>query len=71
MAMPCAATIGVTIRVMRLPGMPPIECLSATIGSSQCSGVEKPERTRASATTSSSLSERVAATRKAAISLSG
>ncbi len=32
---PNAATIGTTISVMRLPGTPPIECLSTTIGSPQ------------------------------------
>ncbi len=28
---PAAATIGTTISVVRVPGTPPIECLSATI----------------------------------------
>jgi hypothetical protein len=30
---PCAPTIGTAIIDVRLPGMPPIECLSTTIAS--------------------------------------
>ena len=33
--MPWAATIGITIMVVRLPGIPPIQCLSTTIDSPQ------------------------------------
>jgi len=29
---PCAATIGTTIIEVRLPGIPPMQCLSTTIG---------------------------------------
>ncbi len=29
---PCAATIGTTIIEVRFPGMPPMQCLSTTIG---------------------------------------
>ena len=32
MVRPCAATIGTTIMEVRLPGMPPMQCLSTTIG---------------------------------------
>ena len=32
---PCAATIGTTIMEVRLPGMPPMQCLSTTTGLSQ------------------------------------
>ena len=67
---PCAATIGTTIMVMRLPGMPPIECLSTTIGSSQVSFSANDVRTRASATTSAVDRLRVAETRNAATSRS-
>ena len=32
MVRPCAATIGTTIMEVRFPGMPPMQCLSTTIG---------------------------------------
>jgi hypothetical protein len=32
MVRPCAATIGTTIMEVRLPGMPPMLCLSTTTG---------------------------------------
>ena len=32
---PCAATIGTTIMDVRLPGMPPMQCLSTTRGAFQ------------------------------------
>ena len=35
MVRPCAATIGTTIIEVRLPGIPPMQCLSTTIGLSQ------------------------------------
>jgi hypothetical protein len=34
---PCAATIGTTSIEVRLPGMPPMQCLSTTSGSRQSS----------------------------------
>lgn len=37
MTRPCEATIATTIGVVRLPGSPPTECLSTTIGASQAS----------------------------------
>ena len=33
---PRAARIGTTIMVVRLPGIPPMQCLSATTGASKC-----------------------------------
>ena len=36
-SMPCAATIGTTSIEVRLPGMPPMQCLSTTSGSLQSS----------------------------------
>ncbi len=35
MSMPWAATMGTTSMEVRLPGMPPMQCLSATSGSCQ------------------------------------
>ena len=36
MTNPAAAMIGTTIMLVRLPGRPPMQCLSATLGASQC-----------------------------------
>ena len=33
MVSPCAATIGTTIIEVRFPGIPPMQCLSTTMGS--------------------------------------
>ena len=40
---PCAATIGTTSSDVRLPGIPPMQCLSATSGS--CQSRRSPEPT--------------------------
>ena len=36
-SMPCAATMGTTSIEVRLPGIPPMQCLSTTSGSCQSS----------------------------------
>ena len=68
---PCAATIGTTIIEVRLPGMPPMQCLSTTIGASQCQLRAGLAPSPASARAVRSLVMKLAeATRKAAISMS-
>jgi len=70
MQMPWAATMGTMSMVVRLPGMPPMQCLSATRGSlhSSRSPLSTMARVRWS---TSSRSKPVSAqpTRKAAISI--
>ena len=67
---PCAATIGTTIMEVRLPGMPPMQCLSTTIGLSQFSCVPASAIARDSASSSSLVMKLADAIRNAAISMS-
>ncbi len=69
-SMPCAATIGTTIIDVRLPGTPPMQCLSATSGSRQSSRSPDSSIARVRCSTSSrSSSLSLVATRNAAISV--
>ena len=67
---PCAATIGTTIIEVRLPGMPPMQCLSTTTGVSQVSCVPACAIACASASISSLVMKLAEPTRNAAISMS-
>ena len=67
---PCAATIGTTSMLVRLPGMPPMQCLSATSGSCQSSVSPLAAIARVRCRTSSrSRPVWLQATRNAAISI--
>ena len=69
-SMPCAATMGTTSIEVRLPGMPPMQCLSTTSGS--CQSSRWPVCTMASDrknTSSRSSSSRLQATTKAVSSI--
>lgn len=69
-SMPCAATIGTSSILVRLPGIPPIQCLSATSGSPQSSRSPVSTMARVSESTSSRLMPLwLQATRKVAISI--
>ena len=70
MVRPCAATIGTTIIEVRLPGMPPMQCLSTTIGRSHLIWVPAFAIAPASARSSSLVMKLAELIRKAAISMS-
>ena len=67
---PCAATIGTTIIEVRLPGMPPMQCLSTTILRSHFSWVPASAMARDSASNSLLVMKLAEPIRKAAISMS-
>ena len=67
---PCAATMGATIREVRLPGMPPMQCLSTTMGRGQSRDRPEPTMARVSSRVSSGVMDPAQATRKAASSMS-
>ena len=67
---PCAATIGTTIIEVRLPGMPPMQCLSTTIGWSHFNCVPAFAIARESASNSPEVMKLAEPIRKAAISMS-
>ena len=67
---PCAATIGTTIIEVRLPGMPPMQCLSTTIGSVHFSRVPASAIARVRAINSSLVMKLAEPIRNAAISMS-
>ncbi len=67
---PWAATIGTTIIEVRLPGMPPMQCLSTTIWRSQVSCVPASAMARDSASSSPLVMKLAEPIRKAAISMS-
>ena len=67
---PWAATIGTTIIEVRLPGMPPMQCLSAMVPKSRhCSRVPAAIMARVSPSTSAVVMKLAQAIRKAAISI--
>ena len=68
MVSPCAIAMGTTTMVTRVPGMPPIECLSTTIPSGQTICAERSARALAKAITSPSSRVCAAATRNPAVS---
>ena len=69
-SMPWAATMGTTSMLVRFPGMPPMQCLSATRGSSQSSRSPVATMARVRYSTSSrSMPVSAQATRNAAISI--
>ncbi len=70
MVRPCAATIGTTIIDVRLPGIPPMQCLSTTIGSAHFSCVPASAIARVRAINSSLVMKLAELIRKAAISMS-
>ena len=65
---PCAATIGTTIIEVRLPGMPPMQCLSTIMSPFHVSLPPTDAIARVSDSTSSAVVKRALAIRKAAIS---
>ena len=67
---PWAATIGTTIIEVRLPGMPPIQCLSTTIGSVHFNCVPASAIARVRASSSSLVMKLAEPIRNAAISMS-
>jgi len=67
---PCAAATGATISEVRLPGTPPMQCLSATRGRFQVSRRPAPAMARVRARVSSAVMKLAQATRKAEISMS-
>ncbi len=67
---PCAATIGTTIIEVRLPGIPPMQCLSTITGVSQVNCVPACAIAWDSASSSSLVMKLAEPTRKAAISMS-
>ena len=68
---PCAATIGTTIIEVRLPGMPPMQCLSTTIGVRSISIASRPAPSPETKASSSPLVMKLAEPiRNAAISMS-
>ena len=67
---PCAATIGTTIMDVRLPGIPPMQCLSTTIGSGHFSCVPAWAIARVRAISSSLVMKLAELIRNAAISMS-
>ena len=67
---PCAATIATTSGEVRLPGMPPMECLSTTIGLSQTSRWPTSTMACVRASVSSAVMKLAQAIRKAATSMS-
>ena len=70
MRRPWAATMGMTIRLVRLPGMPPMQCLSATRSAPQSSRSPPVAMARVRDRTSSRSSPTWAqATMKAVISI--
>ena len=70
MVSPCAATIGTTIIEVRLPGMPPMQCLSTTIGLVPIQLRAGPRHRAVSASSSSLVMKLAEPTRNAAISMS-
>ena len=70
MVSPCAATIGTTIIEVRLPGMPPMQCLSTTIGRCQLSWVPASAIACDSASSSLEVMKLAEPIRKAATSMS-
>ena len=66
---PWAATIGTTIIEVRLPGMPPIQCLSTISGASHSSRPPTPAIALVNAKVSSVVMKPAHATRKAPISM--
>ena len=67
---PCAATIGTMIMEVRLPGMPPMQCLSTTIGLSHVSCVPACAMALVSDSNSSLVRKLAEPIRNAAISMS-
>ena len=66
---PCAATIGTTIIEVRLPGMPPMQCLSTIMSPFHDSRPPTDAIARVSDRTSAAVVKRALAIRKAAISI--
>ena len=66
----CAATIGTTTIEVRLPGMPPMQCLSTTSGWSHFNCVPASAMARVRASISPLVMKLAEPTRKAAISMS-
>ena len=69
MVRPCAATIGTTIIEVRLPGMPPMQCLSTTISLLHDRRPPTAAIARVIESTSGAVVKRAPAIRKAAISI--
>ena len=69
MISPCAATIGTTIIEVRLPGTPPMQCLSTTSGACQSSRLPTSAIARVSASVSGVVMKPAQATRNAPISI--
>src|SRR3569832_2887280 len=67
MVRPYAATIGTTIIDVRLPGTPPMQCLSTTSGTSQSSRLPTSAIARVNASDSWVVMKPAQATRKAQI----
>ncbi|MEY9353296.1 hypothetical protein ABIG05_007735 [Bradyrhizobium japonicum] len=67
---PCAATIGTTIIDVRLPGMPPMQCLSTTVFVFHLSCVPALAMASVSAINSPDVMKFAELTRNAAISMS-
>lgn len=70
MVRPWAATIGTTIMEVRLPGIPPMQCLSTTIGAGHFNCVPARAIASTKASSSSELMKLAEPIRKAAISMS-
>ena len=70
MVRPWAATIGTTTIEVRLPGMPPMQCLSTTTGSGHFSWVPALAMARVRASSSPDVMKLAEPIRKAAISMS-